>query len=169
MGRTSLALSGGPADLSACSPVRAGPSPVGVGPRRGVAVPCDAVPVTTPPGRPDTERLIAAVAAESALLAEEFARVLPGDPVPTCPRWTAAELVGHLGGVQRWATEIVAHARTSNPSDEETAALFEVPQEAASADRDAAAAALRGWFRVGGRRAGRRAVRRSGGPRAMCS
>ncbi len=105
--------------------------------------------MTTPPGRPDTERLIAAVAAESALLAEEFARVLPGDPVPTCPRWTAAELIRHLGGVQRWATEIVAHARTSNPSDEETAALFEGPQDAASADRDAAAAALRGWFESG--------------------
>lgn len=32
----------------------------------------------------------------------------PAAPVPTCPGWTMAKLVKHLGTVQRWATEIVA-------------------------------------------------------------
>jgi uncharacterized protein (TIGR03083 family) len=28
-------------------------------------------------------------------------------PVPSCPGWTAADLVGHLGSVYRWATEVL--------------------------------------------------------------
>jgi uncharacterized protein (TIGR03083 family) len=29
-------------------------------------------------------------------------------PVPTCPDWTPADLVGHVGGVHRWATHMVS-------------------------------------------------------------
>ena len=32
--------------------------------------------------------------------------------VPTCPAWALRDLVRHLGGVHRWATEIVARPRT---------------------------------------------------------
>ncbi len=107
------------------------------------------MPVTHPPDPPDTERLIAAIAAESALLADEFARVLPGDPVPTCPRWTTAELIAHLGGVQRWAAEIVARGRTTSPTEDEMAALFQLPDGASGPDSETVAATLSEWFRTG--------------------
>lgn len=32
-------------------------------------------------------------------------------PVPTCPGWTVSDLVGHLGGVQRWATVAIVERR----------------------------------------------------------
>jgi uncharacterized protein (TIGR03083 family) len=45
---------------------------------------------------PEVERL--ADAAESAG---------PSAPVPTCPEWTVADLVEHIGGVHRWAAAMV--------------------------------------------------------------
>jgi len=33
-------------------------------------------------------------------------------PVPTCPGWVVRDLVRHVGGVHRWATDIVATPRT---------------------------------------------------------
>lgn len=36
-------------------------------------------------------------------------------PVPSCPGWTTRDLVGHLGSVHRWATDIV---RTGRPGEE---------------------------------------------------
>jgi uridine kinase len=51
-------------------------------------------------------------------------------PVPTCPGWTVADLVGHLGAVQRWATTAVTEQRGDGefgaaPTDaEELAAWF---------------------------------------------
>jgi uncharacterized protein (TIGR03083 family) len=32
-------------------------------------------------------------------------------PIPSCPDWTVADLVGHLGSVHRWATSIVRSGR----------------------------------------------------------
>jgi len=46
--------------------------------------------------RDEGERMVAAVA-----------RVDPDDAVPTCPEWTARDLVRHTGGVHRWATGYV--------------------------------------------------------------
>jgi uncharacterized protein (TIGR03083 family) len=46
--------------------------------------------------RDEGERMVAAVA-----------RVDPDDAVPTCPEWTARDLVRHMGGVHRWATGFV--------------------------------------------------------------
>jgi uncharacterized protein (TIGR03083 family) len=44
--------------------------------------------------------------------ANRFAEVVkpadPAAPVPTCPDWTVADLISHLGGVHRWAAHHVA-------------------------------------------------------------
>jgi uncharacterized protein (TIGR03083 family) len=41
--------------------------------------------------------------------------------VPTCPGWTVRDVIGHLGGVHRWATSFVEHALTEPPEDAELA------------------------------------------------
>jgi uncharacterized protein (TIGR03083 family) len=41
-------------------------------------------------------------------LADEAAEAGLDAPVPTCPEWTVAELVGHQGEVHRWAAAVVA-------------------------------------------------------------
>jgi uncharacterized protein (TIGR03083 family) len=52
--------------------------------------------------------------------AGEFSRLAAGGPadapIPSCPGWTVADLVGHLGSVHRWATSIV---RSGQYMDEE--------------------------------------------------
>jgi uncharacterized protein (TIGR03083 family) len=35
--------------------------------------------------------------------------------VPTCPGWVVRDVVGHLGGVHRWAASVVAEQRTEPP------------------------------------------------------
>ena len=77
---------------------------------------------------------IDALCREGALMSSAAAACDPGAPVPTCPEWRARDLVHHTGGVQRWATGIVAGPRTEPwaapldevvgtwPSDDELAA-----------------------------------------------
>jgi uncharacterized protein (TIGR03083 family) len=61
--------------------------------------------------------------------------------VPTCPGWRVRDLLGHLGGVHRWAASYVTTGRPGPCTDEEKAAFFTpVPD-----DR------LVGWFRDGHR------------------
>lgn len=50
---------------------------------------------------------IRAVRVEGERMAAAVARVDPDDAVPTCPEWTARDLVRHTGGVHRWATGYV--------------------------------------------------------------
>ena len=106
---------------------------------------CEAVDVPT---SLEVERLISVVATESALLAEEFQKVQPQDSVPSCPDWTAADLLGHIGGVQRWAAAMVAGARTANVPDAEQERLFRTPAEGADPDPTVARALLT-WFEEG--------------------
>jgi uncharacterized protein (TIGR03083 family) len=54
----------------------------------------------------------AAIRTDAATLASAAASAGPDAPVPTCPDWVVRDLVQHLGGVQRWATSIVATPRT---------------------------------------------------------
>ena len=54
----------------------------------------------------------AAIRTDAATLASAAATAGPDAPVPTCPEWVVRDLVRHLGGVQRWATSIVATPRT---------------------------------------------------------
>ncbi|MFG2717018.1 maleylpyruvate isomerase family mycothiol-dependent enzyme [Streptomyces sp. NPDC048416] len=44
---------------------------------------------------------------ESAELRSQLAGADLSAPVPTCPEWTLRDLAVHVGGAQRWATEIV--------------------------------------------------------------
>ncbi len=85
-----------------------------------------------------TDELIAVVQAESALLSEQAERILLSDRVPTSPEWTVQQLLHHVGGVQRWATAIVAGAREQFPAPEEQAAFFAAPD-----------GNLIGWFLTG--------------------
>jgi uncharacterized protein (TIGR03083 family) len=55
----------------------------------------------------DHESHIAAAEEELARFVEATARADLATPVPTCPGWTLADLVGHEGAVVRWITEIV--------------------------------------------------------------
>jgi uncharacterized protein (TIGR03083 family) len=56
--------------------------------------------------RMDDRRLLEALGAEGAALADAAGRDLAAD-VPTCPGWTVADLVLHTGMVHRHKTEIV--------------------------------------------------------------
>jgi len=62
--------------------------------------------------------LLAALDSEATRLAREANRVLPSDPVPSCPQWSVGDLVRHIGGVHRWATRIVTNGLSSNVEDD---------------------------------------------------
>ena len=47
--------------------------------------------------------------------------------VPTCPGWQIRDLVAHVGGVHRWAAEIVSSAHPRNLSDDELAGIMAAP------------------------------------------
>ena len=88
------------------------------------------------PARMSPADLLAVLDAEVIRLTREADRVLPADPVPTCPGWTVRDLLTHLGGVHRWAADIVGRGLTT-PAGQDDAAFFAAP-----ADDDA----LLPWF-----------------------
>ena len=51
------------------------------------------------------------LAGEGSLLARTVADVDLDAIVPSCPEWTVRDLALHVGGVHRWATQIVAEPR----------------------------------------------------------
>ena len=55
----------------------------------------------------EAPRVLELIAADVARVAALSAESDPTRPVPSCPDWTLADLVGHLGRVHRWATAIV--------------------------------------------------------------
>ncbi|WP_036553699.1 maleylpyruvate isomerase family mycothiol-dependent enzyme [Nocardioides insulae] len=62
------------------------------------------------------ERFRQHLAAESARFHRVLADTDPALPVPTCPDWTAADLVWHLGGVHNFWHWVVTHRPTA-PDD----------------------------------------------------
>lgn len=60
-------------------------------------------------GRWEHERYCQAVESEIARIVEVVEGADPATPVPTCPEWTIAALVKHLGGTHRWAEHMVRH------------------------------------------------------------
>lgn len=54
---------------------------------------------------PDASDYLRAIADESAALLAAARRAGLDAPVPSCPGWDVAELLGHIGGVQHWAAE----------------------------------------------------------------
>ena len=58
---------------------------------------------------------IATIAQHARQLGDDAASAGLDTPVPTCPDWTVRDVVGHLGGVHRWAASIVADRRSQPP------------------------------------------------------
>lgn len=56
--------------------------------------------------------MLQTLAREGDSLAGAAGRAGPGAAVPSCPGWTVRDLVLHQGNVHRWATDIVAGARS---------------------------------------------------------
>lgn len=80
-----------------------------------------------------------AVAAEVQRFAGVVAGCDPAAPVPSCPGWTIADLVRHVGGLHRWATAMV---RDLVPERLSTRTLALAPPEDP--------ADWPGWLRTGG-------------------
>jgi uncharacterized protein (TIGR03083 family) len=85
------------------------------------------------------EAFVGAIGSESARLVDAAEAAGLGAPVPSCPGWDVAELLGHLGTVQRWAAGIV----------EQRAQEREYPGDVG---RPTEAAALPDWVRQGAAR-----------------
>lgn len=66
----------------------------------------------------EPRQLLARVEQETATL---LAAAGPLDaPVPSCPEWTVADLLGHVGAIHRWAARIVEERLTEPMWDRET-------------------------------------------------
>jgi len=70
--------------------------------------------------------LLAVLLREGELTATAASRAGLNPAVPSCPGWTVGDVVGHLGGVYRWATTILVEERQVAMALEERAALREV-------------------------------------------
>lgn len=90
------------------------------------------------------DELMSTLDAEADNLAGETERVLLSDQVPTCPEWTVADLLAHVGGTYRWAAAIVSQGLLQNPSEQEQATLVAPPGNPGE---------LLGWFRSGAKEA----------------
>ncbi|HET9171443.1 MAG TPA: maleylpyruvate isomerase family mycothiol-dependent enzyme [Actinospica sp.] len=55
----------------------------------------------------EAPRVLDLITADTARIAALIAEADPGRPVPSCPKWTLADLVEHAGEIHRWATAIV--------------------------------------------------------------
>ena len=55
---------------------------------------------------------LAHLADDSERFVEVLTRLDPGTRVPTCPDWTAADLVWHLGEVQWFWSRVIRHRPT---------------------------------------------------------
>lgn len=62
---------------------------------------------------------IDAIAEHAAALEAAAATAGLHAAVPTCPGWVVRDLLGHLGGVHRWAASFVENARTDPPGRED--------------------------------------------------
>lgn len=60
----------------------------------------------------DVSEHIDALGREGALFASAASQAGFATAVPSCPDWVVRDLIWHLGGVHRWATEIVSRPRT---------------------------------------------------------
>jgi uncharacterized protein (TIGR03083 family) len=58
------------------------------------------------------DRYLDAILHSTADLADSAAAADPAGPVPTCPEWSVADLVGHVGRVQRFAATVVERQAT---------------------------------------------------------
>jgi uncharacterized protein (TIGR03083 family) len=78
---------------------------------------------------------------DGRLLAEAAERAGLDAEVPTCPGWQVRDLLGHIGGVHRWAASHVAEGRVKPHSEAAQEAFFGTVEDAG----------LVSWFREGHR------------------
>jgi uncharacterized protein (TIGR03083 family) len=88
----------------------------------------------------EAPRVLELIQADVARVAALIAESDPDRPVPSCPKWTLADLVGHLGEIHRWATAIV----TRLPQQR-----IELTEQEIGFPKDAWAEAA-DWFAAGG-------------------
>ncbi|WP_324192793.1 maleylpyruvate isomerase family mycothiol-dependent enzyme [Nocardia transvalensis] len=62
----------------------------------------------------DTKVLREALLDETDRLADLYAAEDPTTPIPTCPDWTLANLIAHVGGGHRWAAAMIVNRSTEN-------------------------------------------------------
>ncbi|MFK0293385.1 maleylpyruvate isomerase N-terminal domain-containing protein [Streptomyces sp. NPDC090442] len=87
------------------------------------------------------DRHCAEIVAQTALLSTRLSDADLTAPVPTCPGWTLAQLVRHLGGAHRWVDTII-RTRATGPVPDDL-----VDDVTGHADVDAAA--LGAWLTEG--------------------
>lgn len=93
----------------------------------------------------DFDRSRTEIVTQTQLLTGQLAGADLGAPVPSCPGWTVARLVGHLAGAQRWAADIVATRATAPLPDDDVRDVGRydgIGEGALSGRVDAAAARL---------------------------
>jgi uncharacterized protein (TIGR03083 family) len=65
-----------------------------------------------PPTLLDAQRYADAVRTETAALVAAAEQAGPDARVPSCPEWSVADLLGHVGRVQNWAATVVERRAT---------------------------------------------------------
>ena len=73
------------------------------------------------------DRCLAVIEAAAAALADRAEGAGLTAPVPTCPGWSVADLVAHLGMVHRWATSHVRNDGAEVPTEDQI--LADVPAD----------------------------------------
>lgn len=63
----------------------------------------------------DRETWLAALEREGTALGEAAGRAGLDARVPSCPKWTVSDLVGHVGSVHRWVAGLVVRGNDSTP------------------------------------------------------
>ena len=74
------------------------------------------------------DRYHAELLAETARFAAAVAGADPTLPVPTCPEWTLAQLVAHVGHGMRWSAVIVERRATGPVPNEQADDLEWLPR-----------------------------------------
>jgi uncharacterized protein (TIGR03083 family) len=87
----------------------------------------------------ETKEHIEALQRDGELLAAAAVSAGLDAPVPTCPEWQVRDLVGHTGGVHRWAAANVTRAQAAPMDESEVADVMRTPDDGALID----------WFRAG--------------------
>lgn len=94
--------------------------------------------MSSPRVRPETLQQIGRLGVAGTVIADAARRGVDRD-VPSCPGWTLADLIRHVGAVHRWAHEVISGRLTGRPRD--MFALLDAAGAAAVAPDDLAA-----WF-----------------------
>lgn len=84
------------------------------------------MPESGMPNALPVETYLQTIETSSARMASVARALDPTTPIPTCPTWTLAELVGHQGGVQRWATAQI-RGTSGAQIQQEMSSYFEAP------------------------------------------